>query len=117
MSDVLFDVPAKQYKIRARIIQAINDGLELSQKQAQFFIGAYNYDPKTGAISASPRAEVSYTYGVQELLADPDEEVAKLAAKSLSALEQIGVKMCRRHADEVMQKITQTTASGQEVSP
>ena len=71
-SGVLFDVPAKQYKIRARIIQATDNGLELSQKQAQFFIGAYGYDPGSQSISAGPIAEDVFSYSIPQLLADDD---------------------------------------------
>ena len=106
MSGVLFDVPAKQYKIRARIIQATNNGLELSQKQAQFFIGAYGYDPGSQSISAWPVAEEVFSYPIDQLLADDDPAVAAAAGRALLALEAIGVIMCQRHGNQVMSKLS-----------
>ena len=106
MPDVLFDVPAKQYKIRARIIQANNNGLELSQKQAQFFIGAYGYDPGSQAISAWPIAEDVFSYSIPQLLADDDPAVVAAVEQALLALEDIGVIMCQRHGNQVMSKLS-----------
>ena len=105
-SGVLFDVPAKQYKIRARIIQATNNGLELGQKQAQFFIGAYGYDPGSQAISAWPIAEDVFSYSIPQLLADDDPAVVAAVEQALLALEAIGVIMCQRHGNQVMSKLS-----------
>jgi hypothetical protein len=99
----IFATIQQQVKIRCRVIQALNNGPTLDQKAAGFFIGAYASNADGTQVGPTPIVEEAYQVPLTELLADP--ELGALAQTALGALEQIGAEMCKRHKQDLLNRM------------
>lgn len=102
MTDIVIPTQS-HHKIRARIIVCENAGLTLAEKSVRFHIAAHPSNADGTVIGPQPVCEITPSYSVPALLADP--ELAADAAMALAALERIGSIMCQRHAAELAAKL------------